>query len=47
MKTPKLEIAATVTREAVRCSAWLGVSGLVVARVTIMDGKVDSDAKVM
>ena len=26
VKTPKLEIAATVTRGAVRCSAWLGVS---------------------
>ena len=25
MKTPKPEIAATVTRGAVRCSAWLGV----------------------
>ena len=24
VKTPKLEIAATVTRVAVRCSAWLG-----------------------
>ena len=25
VKTPKPEIAATVTRGAVRCSAWLGV----------------------
>ena len=28
VKTPKLEIAATVTRGAVRCSAWLGVTWL-------------------
>ena len=27
VKTPKSESAATVTRGAVRCSAWLGVSG--------------------
>ena len=26
VKTPKLESAATVTRGAVRCSAWLGVA---------------------
>ena len=28
MSAPELEIAATVTRGTVRCSAWLGVSGL-------------------
>ena len=27
-ETPGQEIAATVTRGAVRCSAWLGVAGL-------------------
>ena len=39
--------ARAVTAGAVRCSAWLGVAGLVVEFVTIKDGKVDSDAKVM
>ena len=29
VKTPKPEIAATVTRGAVRCSAWLGVAAIV------------------
>ena len=28
LKTPKPESAATVTRGAVRCSAWLGVSAV-------------------
>ena len=28
MSAPELELAATVTRGAVRCSAWLGVIGL-------------------
>ena len=27
MSAPELELAATVTRAAVRCSAWLGVIG--------------------
>jgi hypothetical protein len=33
VKTPKPESAATVTRGAVRCSAWLGVAGCWVKRV--------------
>ena len=33
VKTPKLEIAATVTRGAVRCSAWLGAFGFGMAKL--------------
>ncbi len=33
VKTAKLEIAATVTRGAVRCSAWLGVAVIGLRRV--------------
>ena len=36
MKAPGRRIAATVTRGAVGCSAWLGVAGLVIGNCAIL-----------